>query len=629
VFGPERASLSPRTRTLQLGALFPGPLTHGFERAERPPRGPTPTPPPVAQVNTASLPNVGATIGGHCVLRALLGEGAFGRVFAAEHVETKQQLALKIVGLSRYPREYAEHELRALAAIAHPNVVQLNEYGVEVHAPEPYLWYTMPLYRGQDLAAHLGTHGPLSLVAAHAIFARIAGGVCEMHESGLRHQDIKPENVYLAKMTGVDDHHPVLLDLGGAAREGAQRPLIATLGFAAPEQTGALIGGHLGERRQPELTGKIDVYALATTLLFSLLGRAAFSGYDIGQRDHDDILSRAGLEQLRDELRVLHRERARSPLPEGSFSELSRAARERLNAAFQHWLSPDPDDRPDARALVRELGVLLEWDEEVARAALKARHRRVVVAVTAGSVVAAGLGGFGGYQWHRYAMLRANQATLAAERGRDQAALALRRADDVLDGIVSDASLSAAEKAKKLGAAIASLREQASTLVLSNQALEGKLDELGRAKLALEQARDRAARDRKLALDAATTAGAERDQALLAERAALEAKGRAEAERERALVEKLLAESSRTRAEAEREQAAKDRRAAERARVEAEAERDRAMNEREAAEQARVRAEAERDQARAERNAPALEDATPAPARDVAAGSGEDAKNRN
>lgn len=102
------------------------------------------------------------------MLRKLLGEGAFGRVFAAEHAETGQQVALKVVGLRRYPREYAEHELRALAAIAHPNVVQLNEYGVEAGAAEPYLWYTMPLYRGSDLARTLKTEGSLSLARAHA-----------------------------------------------------------------------------------------------------------------------------------------------------------------------------------------------------------------------------------------------------------------------------------------------------------------------------------------------------------------------------------------------------------------------------------------------------------------------------
>jgi serine/threonine protein kinase len=530
------------------------------------------------------------------VLTALLGEGAFGRVFAAEHVETKQQLALKIVGLSRYPREYAEHELSALAAIMHPNVVQLNEYGVEIGAPEPFLWYTMPLYRGEDLASLIETRGPLPLRAAHGIFARIAGGVCEMHDSGLRHQDIKPENIYLARMTGVDDHHPVLLDLGGAAREGSTSPLIATLGFAAPEQSDALLGMQLGERRRVELSGKIDVYALAATLLYALLGKCEFRGYDIGQREGDDIESSDGLEKLRQELWAVQEAREARPLPDGSFPEMSRAERQRLNAAFRGWLTRDPEARPDARTLLRELSVLLEWDNALARAAERSRRRRAVLVVTAGSAVAAGAGGLAGYQYHRYAMSRAEEVAQAALRGRDAAASALRRADDVLDGIVADATLGPAEKARKIGVVIESLRAQASQLVDSNHELKAKLEELERARQSLEQSRDRALRERKSAIDA-------RVEALAAARAAEEAKARADAERERALVEKLLSESAKARADTEREQAVRERRAAERNRADAEAERDRAVRERRSLEEAKARVEDERDAARAEQKA--------------------------
>src|SRR4051812_1569553 len=243
--------------------------------------------------DTAQLPNCGEKVGGRCVLRALLGEGAFGRVFAAEDEETGQQVALKVVGLRRYPREYAEHELRALAAIAHPNVVQLNEHGVETNVAQPYLWYTMPLYQGLDLAALLKSRGNLSLSRAHALFTRIAGGVCEMHRLGLRHQDIKPDNIYLATMAGVTEHHPVLLDLGGAAREDASRPLVATFPFAAPEQSSALIGGLLGEEHTA-LSDKVDVYALAATLLFSLIG-TRFAGHDIAQNDSNAEATPAAL----------------------------------------------------------------------------------------------------------------------------------------------------------------------------------------------------------------------------------------------------------------------------------------------------------------------------------------------
>ncbi|HEY3665425.1 MAG TPA: protein kinase, partial [Polyangiaceae bacterium] len=363
---------------------------------------------PPAVLETAQLPECGETVGGHCVLRSLLGEGAFGRVFAAEDEETGQQVALKVVGLRRYPREYAEHELRALAAIAHPNVVQLNEHGVEAGASEPYLWYTMPLYKGVDLAARLKHEGSLSLRDAHAVFTRIAGGVCEMHRLGLRHQDIKPDNIYLASMAGVAEHHPVLLDLGGAAREHAARPLVATLPFAAPEQTEALIGGLLGDEHPP-LTAKVDVYALAASLLFSLIGQD-LAGYDIGQSETQTDTSPVALLQLRAELAAIHAIRAEQPLPPGALPQVTGSARSALSDAFVRWLSLDPSRRPTATRFLEELGVLLEWDAEVARKQATRELRGKLLRVVAGLSLAACVGGFAGYQWHKRTIGAAQQA---------------------------------------------------------------------------------------------------------------------------------------------------------------------------------------------------------------------------
>ncbi len=377
----------PRTRTIQAWPVpeepcFPAEIEHVPDSGPVLVRAPEP-----AVLDTARLPTCGEKVGGRCVLRALLGEGAFGRVFAAEDEETGQQVALKVVGLRRYPREYAEHELRALAAIAHPNVVQLNEHGVEAGAAEPYLWYTMPLYKGLDLAALLKSRGSLSLARAHAVFTRIAGGVCEMHSLGLRHQDIKPDNIYLATMAGVAEHHPVLLDLGGAAREHANRPLVATFPFAAPEQTEALIGGMLGEE-QAALTEKVDVYALAATLLFSLVG-SKFLGHDIAQNETRVEASPDALRALRAELLPIHARRARSPLPADALPELTGAAREHLSAAFARWLSLDPLQRPRARQFLAELSVLLEWDSELSRRKHARELKSKLLSVASGLSLAA------------------------------------------------------------------------------------------------------------------------------------------------------------------------------------------------------------------------------------------------
>jgi eukaryotic-like serine/threonine-protein kinase len=544
---------------------------------------------PTGPLNTAQLPDCGETVGGHCVLRALLGEGAFGRVFAAEDEETGQQVALKVVGLRRYPREYAEHELRALAAIAHPNVVQLNEHGVEASASEPYLWYTMPLYRGSDLAATLKAQGNLSLARAHAVFTRIAGGVCEMHNLGLRHQDIKPDNIYLANMAGVADHHPVLLDLGGAARERTNRPLVATFPFAAPEQCEALIGGLLGDQHPP-VTEKVDVYALAGTLLFALIG-AKFAGHDIAQGDTERGAAPARLLELREQLAAVHAARAEQPLPVGALPYVTGAARERLSAAFRRWLALDPLHRPSARAFVEELDVLLEWDAEVQRNQAKRELRSTLLGVAGALSLAACVGGLVGYQWHKRTMGEAKQATSAALRRADQASDELNRASSTLDKIVADPSLGPVDKARKITEVVESLEAQTTSLVAVNAQLQR--DE----KAAANQARARSQQER-ITFDALIAkAQTDLDTARSDQAIAEAARWKAESERDQARIDQALSDSARAKAERDKAKAEQDQASADAARVKAEAERDQSQQAKLAADAAKQQAEAERDRA--------------------------------
>ncbi|HEY0465562.1 MAG TPA: protein kinase [Polyangiaceae bacterium] len=578
--------VTTRTRTIQ---AWPVPEVLNFtEESESPPdSGPVLARGPLAAgaLDMAQLPSCGEKVGGRCVLRALLGEGAFGRVFAAEDEETGQQVALKVVGLRRYPREYADNELRALAAIAHPNVVQLNEHGVEAGAAEPYLWYTMPLYKGLDLAALLKARGSLSLARAHALFTRIAGGVCEMHSLGLRHQDIKPDNIYLATMAGVAEHHPVLLDLGGAAREHANRPLVATFPFAAPEQTAALIGGLLGEEHAA-LSDRVDVYALAATLLFSLIG-TKFAGHDIAQNDSGVEATPAVLRALRAELSQIHAARARSPLPAEALPGVTGAAREHLSQAFRRWLSLEPSERPRARQFLEELSVLLEWDTELSRRQHASELHRQLLSVTLGLSLAASVGGLVGYQWHKRTMGEAKQATSAALKKADAASDELHRAGTTLDKIIADPSLGAVDKARKITEVVATLEAQIASLVLANE----RLEQDGRN--AEKQVRLRAQQE-KAAFDLALEkAEAERNLAKNAQTAAETAAWKAEAERDQARNDKDAAERARAKAEAERTLAQQEKAAAEAARLKLEAERERLERDKNAAEAARLNAEAE------------------------------------
>jgi hypothetical protein len=266
----------------------------------------------------------------------------FGRVYLAERTDVPEhRVALKVIHRSVYGGRDVRRELVMLAATTHPNIVQLKDHGVTAD----HVWLTMPLYEGETLAQRL-ERGPLTLREAYDVFRPIARGVHALHERGLRHQDIKPENIFLADIGG--EVHPVLLDLGVAVESSS--PFVAgTALYGSPEQLVAL-GGLEG---RGELSEKMDTYCLAATLLRSLVGADAFPGESASSPF---------------EIANAFCEREERPLRAGSLPSLTDEPRALLSAAFSRWLTRDADARPDAGRFADELDVLLEQEREAATA---------------------------------------------------------------------------------------------------------------------------------------------------------------------------------------------------------------------------------------------------------------------
>lgn len=337
-----------------------------------------------AVASKASLPGEGDVVGGRYRLGALLGAGQFGRVHRARRTDMPQHaVALKVLGREVYEGRDPEHELRLLSAVAHPHVVQLADHGVEAD----HVWFTMPLYDGGTLDERLA-RGPLSLREAFEIFAPVADGLCALHAVGLRHQDMKPENVFLATFHG--SRFPLVLDLGAAAPARGVGPVAGTLAYAAPEQARAILTclalaeGHAsaGEPRL-DLTEAIDVYGLACTLLRALTGPGVFPDGDIDEAgDVDD--ARARIERA-------FEERERTPLPRQALPKLRGVARAKLEQALRGWLAIDPARRPSMAGLRVELEVLLEG-ERAGQRARTARRAGMAIVAAAALVAASGWG---------------------------------------------------------------------------------------------------------------------------------------------------------------------------------------------------------------------------------------------
>lgn len=447
-----------------------------------------------AAIEENRLPVEGDIVGGHYRLVRRLGVGMFGSVYIAERTDVPEhRVALKVINRAVYGGRDVERELVMLAAATHPHIVQLKDHGMNAD----YVWLTMPLYEGETLAERL-ERGPLKLREAFEVFLPITRGVHALHERGLRHQDIKPENIFLADIGG--STHPVLLDLGVAVESGS--PFVAgTALYGSPEQIVAL-GGLEGSG---ELNEKMDTYCLAATLLRAIVGPDEFPG----ERASSPFDIASAFEQ-----------REVSPLSDDVLPGLTGEPRRQLEAALSRWLTRDPDLRPHAGKLADELDVLLEQEREATLAIereiaqQKASLKRVRIALAAAALIGTSVVLWG--VAHRETLRLARELEHARAVGADSF--------DKLDTCVAAHQLS--ERKASSCAAVRKLErtEHETTvagLLTSQQAAVAKLEQAaqrgtGRWRKCVDDKRQ-AAREWDTAREALDTTVAERDKALAAE----------------------------------------------------------------------------------------------------------------
>lgn len=413
------------------------------------------------------LPLEGDVVGGHYRLVTQLGEGTFGRVYIAERTDVPEhRVALKVTSREVYGRRNVVRELTMLAAASHPHIVQLKDHGLT----DDYVWLTMPLYEGETLEERL-TRSPLSLREAYEIFLPIARGIEALHERGLRHQDVKPENIFLAQFSG--RLHPVLLDLGVAVEKNSTF-VAGTILYGAPEQLAALAG----VPAKLVLSEKIDSYCLAATLLYALVGEGFFPGIEA---------------ETPLEIATAFEEREHAPLREGALPDLTGEPRRLLSEALSRWLLRDPDIRPSAASVADELTVLLEQERAEARAVelAAARQRRALgrARLAFGTLLAAGIGALlWGYSKRETLRLAAE-----LERARAQGAEGF----DKLDVCVAAHELSRRETRLCREQQDEEVSEHAASLTKLNEQHDQSKSELARRTKKLATCEDRGQKEQK------------------------------------------------------------------------------------------------------------------------------------
>jgi TOMM system kinase/cyclase fusion protein len=229
-------------------------------------------------LNTAEV--LGAALRGQYELRAALGEGGFGTVFAAQQAATGQQVAIKVLRLpvdstpEANERRIArfQREMRLCAQLHHPNIVRLIDSG---KADDGIVYSIFEFAPGKNLAQVLTEEGALNPHEARHLMMQLLDALACAHSQGVVHRDLKPANIMVIP-TGAR-RNALVLDFGiGALMEDSSdsgahitrtQEIIGTPAYAAPEQL-------RGERPTP----RSDIYSWGLVYLECLTGKRVFQG---------------------------------------------------------------------------------------------------------------------------------------------------------------------------------------------------------------------------------------------------------------------------------------------------------------------------------------------------------------
>ncbi|MBX3178236.1 MAG: protein kinase [Candidatus Hydrogenedentes bacterium] len=193
-----------------------------------------------------------------------LGRGGMGVVYKARDTQLDRPVALKFLGsLVDESEEYRlrfQREARAAAQVTHPNILSIYDIGVEQGSS----YIAMEYIEGPNLNQFMKKKGKLSAREAVNIVGQACAALDAVHQAGIVHRDIKPDNILIAKGGLVK-----LMDFGLAKGYGqrltASNVVMGTPCYMSPEQA-----------KGQDVDGRSDIYAMGMVLYELLIGEPVF-----------------------------------------------------------------------------------------------------------------------------------------------------------------------------------------------------------------------------------------------------------------------------------------------------------------------------------------------------------------
>jgi len=215
-------------------------------------------------------------LGGQWQLERQLGRGGTSTVWSATNTKDGRRAAVKLFhsDLSRSPRvlEILLAEAKHVAAIAHPGTVKVLGEGVDDSTGEPSAFLVFELLVGhtlEDLRQERGGRVPIDEVMR--IGDAVMDALAAVHDAGVVHRDLKPQNIFVLEGGGVK-----LLDFGLSKIKGrtahAAQNVFGTPSYMPPEQAMGLA---------KKIDAQSDVWSLGATLFTALSGQPVHVGENI------------------------------------------------------------------------------------------------------------------------------------------------------------------------------------------------------------------------------------------------------------------------------------------------------------------------------------------------------------